>query len=67
MTGTGNSDNTNNTTSSTKPNKPTEFKSPQTGDSSMMALWIALLFVSGAGITVVTIYKLRKSILQNNA
>ena len=33
---------------------------PQTGDSSHMALWIALLFVSGAGVIGTTVYSRKK-------
>ena len=41
----------------------TEPETPQTGDSSMMALWIALLFVSGFGVVTTTVYtKKRKSV-----
>ena len=37
--------------------------SPQTGDNSMMWLWIALLFVSGFGVVKTTVYtKKRKSV-----
>lgn len=37
--------------------------SPQTGDNSMMGLWIALLFVSGFGVVTTTVYtKKRKSV-----
>ena len=40
----------------------TDTKSPQTGDSSSMALWIALLFVSGFGVVATAVYgKKRKS------
>ena len=36
---------------------------PQTGDNSMMGLWIALLFVSGFGVVTTTVYtKKRKSV-----
>ena len=37
-------------------------KSPQTGDNSRMALWIALLFVSGAGVIGTTVYSKRKRV-----
>ena len=33
---------------------------PNTGDNSMMALWIAVLFVSGAGVVGTTIYGRKK-------
>ena len=39
---------------STKPG--TSDKSPQTGDTSNLALWIALLLASGGAVTVTTIY-----------
>ena len=39
---------------STKPG--TSDKSPQTGDTSNLALWIALLFVSGGAVTVTAFY-----------
>ena len=50
--------------------KPTESNpdtgapdNPQTGDNSMMGLWIALLFVSGFGVVTTTVYgKKRKSV-----
>ncbi len=35
-------------------------KSPQTGDNSMMWIWIALLFVSGIGVMGTTIYIRKK-------
>ncbi len=40
----------------------TDTKSPQTGDSGSIALWIALLFVSGFGVVATAVYgKKRKS------
>ena len=36
-------------------NKPADANSPQTGDNSNIWLWIALLFVSGAGIFGITL------------
>ena len=41
-----------------KPNDGTD--SPQTGDNSNMALWIALLFTSGVGILGTTLYSKKK-------
>ena len=38
----------------------TEKASPKTGDSSRVGLWIALLFVSGAGVTGGAIYSKKK-------
>ena len=43
---------------STKPG--TSDKSPQTGDTSNLALWIALLFVSGGAVTVTAVYGRKK-------
>ena len=43
---------------STKPG--TTDKSPQTGDTSNLALWIALLFVSGGAVTATTVYGSKK-------
>ena len=41
----------------------TEPETPQTGDSSMMVLWIALLFASGFGVATTAAYgKKRKSV-----
>lgn len=37
-----------------------DTKSPQTGDNSNMALWIALLFVGGAGVIGTAAYSKRK-------
>ena len=39
---------------------PENPDSPQTGDNSMMGLWIALLFVSGVGVVGTTIYSRKK-------
>ena len=39
---------------------PTDPQSPQTGDNSMMGFWIALLFVSGAGVVGTTVYGRKK-------
>ncbi len=39
---------------------PTDPQSPQTGDNSMMGLWIALLFVSGTGVVGTTVYGRKK-------
>lgn len=44
----------------TEPSKPADPQSPQTGDNSMMGLWIALLFVSGAGVVGTTVYGRKK-------
>ena len=47
----------------TEPSKPADPQSPQTGDNSMMGLWIALLFVSGFGVVTTAVYgKKRKSV-----
>ena len=43
---------------STKPG--TSDKSPQTGDTSNLALWIALLFISGGAVTATTVYSRKK-------
>ena len=41
----------------------TEPETPQTGDSSMMVLWIALLFASGFGVVTTAVYgKKRKAV-----
>ena len=39
---------------------PDDSKSPQTGDNFNLALWIALLFISGGAVTVTTIYGRKK-------
>ena len=44
----------------TNPTNPENPDSPQTGDNSMMGLWIALLFVSGAGVVGITIYSRKR-------
>ena len=44
------------------PQEPEPPKSPKTGDSSMMVLWIALLFVSGAALTGTTLYFRKKRV-----
>ena len=51
-------------TSTNPGNKPSDdVQNPQTGDNSMMGLWIALLFVSGFGVVTTTVYgKKRKSV-----
>lgn len=41
-----------------EPSKPE--KSPQTGDNSNMLLWVAILFISGAGVAGITVYSKRK-------
>ena len=38
----------------------TSDKSPQTGDTSNLALWIALLFISGGVLTGVTVFDKKK-------
>ena len=54
-------------TDTTKPNDTTKpgntngsVKSPQTGDNSNIFLWFALLFVSAAGVTGITVYNKKK-------
>ena len=54
-------------TNSYNANKPATPPAPQpgipdTGDSSMMVLWIALLFVSGATLTGTTLYSRKKRV-----
>lgn len=49
------------TTEPTESNPDTDATtSPQTGDNSLMALWIALLFVSGSLMTVTGVYGKKK-------
>lgn len=49
-----------NPSESTTPTKPENTDSPQTGDNSMMGLWIALLFVSGAGVVGTTVFSRKR-------
>ena len=44
----------------TDPGEPANPQPPETGDNSMMGLWTALLFVSGAGVVGITIYGRKK-------
>ena len=46
----------------TDPTKPENPDSPQTGDNSMMGLWIALLFVSGFGVVATTVIGKKRSV-----
>ena len=48
------------TTNPTDTTKPTDTTSPQTGDTSNIVLWIALLFISGGAVTTLGITKKRK-------
>ena len=41
--------------------RPDDSKSPQTGDNSNLALWIALLFVSDGAVTATTVYGRKKN------
>ena len=51
------------TGTTTEPGKPENPNSPQTGDNSMIGLWIALLFVSSFGVVTTAVYgKKRKSV-----
>lgn len=44
-------------------NKPSDdVQSPQTGDNSMMWLWVALLFVSGFGVVATTVLGKKRSV-----
>ena len=55
-------------TSSEKPTNPTksdgntDITSPQTGDNSNLALWFAILFISGGGVIGVTVYSKRRKL-----
>ena len=44
----------------TEPTEPTNIVSSKTGDNSNLALWIALLFVSGAGIAGTIVFRKRR-------
>ena len=44
----------------TTPTGGKDTTSPQTGDNSNMLLWVALLFVSGAGVLGTTVYSKKK-------
>ena len=44
----------------TKPGNTNGSESPQTGDNSNIFLWFALLFVSVAGVTGITVYNKKK-------
>ena len=46
--------------SADQPAKPGNTSSPQTGDTSNLMLWIALLFISGGVLTGVTVFDKRK-------
>ena len=49
-------------TSTNPGNKPSDdVQNPQTGDNSMMWLWVALLFVSGFGVVATTVYGKRRT------
>ena len=47
-------------TDTTTPTGGKDTTSPQTGDNSNLALWFAVLFVSGAGVLGTTVYSKRK-------
>ena len=46
----------------TTPTGGKDTTSPQTGDNSNMLLWVALLFVSGAGVLGTTVYSKKKRV-----
>ena len=46
----------------TTPTGDKDTTSPQTGDNSNMLLWVALLFVSGAGVLGTTVYSKKKRV-----
>ena len=47
--------------SADQPNKPGNTSSPQTGDNNSLALWFAVLLVSGGVLTVLGIISKKKS------
>lgn len=47
-------------TDTTKPAGGKDTTSPQTGDNSNLALWFAVLFVSGAGVLGTTVYSKKR-------
>lgn len=47
-------------TDTTTPTGGKDTTSPQTGDNSNLLLWVALLFVSGAGVIGATVYSKKK-------
>lgn len=49
-----------NKTDTATPTSGKNITSPQTGDNSNLALWFAVLFVSGAGLLGTTVYSKRK-------
>lgn len=49
-------------TDTTKPAGGKDTTSPQTGDNSNLALWFAVLFVSGAGVIGATVYSKKKRV-----
>lgn len=49
-------------TDTTTPTGDKDTTSPQTGDNSNLLLWVALLFVSGAGVIGATVYSKKKRV-----
>lgn len=49
-------------TDTTTPTGGKDTTSPQTGDNSNLALWFAVLFVSGAGVIGATVYSKKKRV-----
>ena len=47
--------------SASQPTKPGGTSSPQTGDNNSLALWVAVLFISGGALTVLGIISKKKS------